>query len=88
MTVKSSNMSTDHDSPTAERPASDGRSPERTSLPVGTSVEVRSRFDRRWARGFSIAAVTTDAYQLRRVSDGSVLPAWFPRDEIRRTALN
>lgn len=75
MTVNSQRMTTDHDA----RP---------TVLPVGTSVEVRSRFDRRWARGFNVAAVTPDAYQLRRVSDGSVLPAWFPRDEIRRTALN
>jgi hypothetical protein len=58
------------------------------ALPVGTTVEVRSRFDRRWARGFSIAAVARDAYQLRRLSDGSVLPAWFPHDEIRRTALS
>ena len=54
-------------------------------LPVGTAVEVRSRFDRRWAGGFSVAAVARDAYQLRRTSDGSVLPAWFPSDDIRRT---
>ena len=88
MTVKSTNMTTDHDSPTAGRALPERNAPERVSLPVGTSVEVRSRFDQRWARGFSVAAVATDAYQLRRVSDGSVLPAWFPRDEIRRTALN
>ena len=88
MTVKSTNMTTDNHSPTSERRAADRPAAERPSLPVGTSVEVRSRFDRRWARGFSVAAVTADAYQLRRVSDGSVLPAWFPRDEIRRTALN
>ena len=54
-------------------------------LAIGTDVEVRSRFDQRWARGFAVAAATGDTYQLRRVSDGSVLPAWFPRDEIRRT---
>jgi len=55
------------------------------ALPVGTSVEVRSRFDSKWARGFSVAAVAADAYQLRRTSDGTVLPAWFPLDAIRRT---
>jgi hypothetical protein len=54
-------------------------------LAIGTDVEVRSRFDQRWARGFAVAAATGDTYQVRRVSDGSVLPAWFPRDEIRRT---
>jgi hypothetical protein len=54
-------------------------------LAVGTAVEVRSRFDRRWARGFAVAAATGDTYQVRRESDGTVLPAWFPRDEIRRT---
>jgi hypothetical protein len=50
-------------------------------------VEVRSRFDRRWARGFAVAATSSDAYQVRRLSDGSVLPAWFPSDEIRQSAL-
>jgi hypothetical protein len=65
---------------------SKGRIDPLTDLPVGTAVEVRSRFDRRWARGFSVAAVARDAYQLRRTSDGTVLPAWFPADEIR-TAL-
>ncbi len=58
-----------------------------TELPVGTDVEVRSRFDRRWARGFSVAAVARNAYQVRRISDGAVLPAWFPSDEIRTAAL-
>jgi hypothetical protein len=54
---------------------------------VGTTVEVRSRFDRRWAKGFAVAASSTDAYQVRRLSDGSVLPAWFPHDEIRQIVL-
>jgi hypothetical protein len=58
-----------------------------TALPVGTTVEVRSRFDRRWAKGFAVAASSTDAYQVRRLSDGSVLPAWFPHDEIRQIVL-
>ena len=54
-----------------------------TSLQVGAAVEVRSRFDQRWTHGFSIAEVGDDAYQLRRLSDGSVLPVWFPSDMIR-----
>lgn len=52
-------------------------------LGVGSRVEVRSRFDRRWTRGFSVAAVDADAYQLRRESDGAVLPAWFSADDVR-----
>ncbi len=55
----------------------------------GTKVEVRSRFDRRWARGFEVDAVVAEApdrparYQVRRRSDGSVLPALFVDDEVR-----
>lgn len=52
-------------------------------LDVGSRVEVRSRFDRRWTSGFSVAAVESDAYQLRRESDGTVLPAWFATDDVR-----
>ena len=46
----------------------------------GTHVEVRSRFDRRWARGFEVDAVVTPAagspeqYQVRRRSDGCGTP--------------
>jgi hypothetical protein len=50
-------------------------------------VEVRSRFDRAWARGFEIAETVdsggTPRYRLRRRSDGSVLPALFDDEEIR-----
>lgn len=58
----------------------------------GTRVEVRSRFDRAWARGFEIAEVVPDpddpdveglAYRLRRRSDGQVLPAIFAEDDVR-----
>lgn len=55
----------------------------------GTRVEVRSRFDRRWARGFEVEAVVDDPpseparYRVRRRSDGSVLPAMFISDELR-----
>jgi hypothetical protein len=53
----------------------------------GTRVEVRSRFDRAWARGFEVAEqVTQDEgrrYRVRRRSDGSVLPVLFEDDEIR-----
>ena len=55
----------------------------------GTRVEVRSRFDQRWARGFEVDTIVTDAsaagaqYRVRRRSDGSVLPAMFVADEVR-----
>jgi hypothetical protein len=53
----------------------------------GTHVEVRSRFDQRWARGFEIEERVDDQaglqYRLRRRSDGSVLPALFVDDDVR-----
>ena len=51
---------------------------------VGTPVEVRSRFDQRWTHGFSVAESGHDEYLIRRLSDGSILPAWFPAAMIRR----
>jgi hypothetical protein len=74
--------------------------PKWTSLPVlvrcllpsaameqGTRVEVRSRFDDRWSRGFEVAEVVEEGdssrYKLKRRSDGSVLPALFVDDELR-----
>ena len=55
----------------------------------GTRIEVRSRFDRRWARGFEVDAFVAEAsdhpaqYRVRRRSDGAVLPALFVDDEVR-----
>ncbi len=53
----------------------------------GARVEVRSRFDQRWARGFELVEVVSDEgedrYRIRRRSDGSVLPALFIDDDIR-----
>lgn len=52
-------------------------------LPLGHRVEVRSRFDRSWARGFEIAEILPRGYRLRRLSDGVVLPADFSPDDVR-----
>ena len=52
-------------------------------LAVGEDVEVRNRFDDRWIHGFAVAVVGDAAYQLRRLSDGYVLPAWFAADVVR-----
>jgi hypothetical protein len=52
-------------------------------LAPGTRVEVRKRFDASWARGFEVAQLTEHGYRLRRLSDGSELPAEFSADDVR-----
>ena len=52
----------------------------------GTRVEVRSRFESAWSRGFEVAErVDTGRprYKLRRRSDGSILPVLFDEDDLR-----
>jgi hypothetical protein len=50
-------------------------------------IEVRTRFDGAWVRGYEVAEETAGdnehALRLRRRSDGTVLPAWFTPDEVR-----
>jgi len=53
-------------------------------LEAGTAIEVRNRFDRRWAKGFEVSAVTEEGYRVRRLSDGRELPTVFSPDDIRR----
>lgn len=52
-------------------------------LKPGAKVEVRSRFDGRWSRGFEVAEVLAHGYRVRRLSDGALLPSEFDDDEIR-----
>ncbi len=58
----------------------------------GTRVEVRSRFDRRWSRGFEVTEVVDNGgnrrYRIRRHSDGSLLPVLFGPDELREERRN
>ena len=53
----------------------------------GTRVEVQSRFQQAWARGFEIAELVRDGdnfrYRVRRRSDGSLLPVLFSDHEVR-----
>jgi hypothetical protein len=53
----------------------------------GTRVEVRSRFEMAWSRGFEVVEqVAADRglrYRLRRRSDGSILPVLFDETELR-----
>ena len=53
-------------------------------LPPGTRVEIRSSLDQRWKQGFEVADVDGDTVRLRRLSDKSVLPVPFAKDEVRR----
>lgn len=62
-------------------PAND---PAAVRLEVGTRVEVRIGFDQSWARDFEIAEDLGDGYRIRRRSDGSVLPATFADDLVRK----
>jgi len=58
----------------------------------GTRVEVRSRFESKWARGFEVADRVDDPnagapgepmYKVRRRSDGSILPVTFSEHDLR-----
>ncbi len=49
-------------------------------------MEVRSKFDRQWARGFEVVepvAGDVPGYLIRRRSDGSILPLVFTVDDVR-----
>jgi hypothetical protein len=57
-------------------------------LAPGTRVEVRRRFDDKWARGFEVVEATIDQYRLRRLSDGEDLPVTFAPGDVRRERKN
>lgn len=51
-------------------------------------MEVRSRFDDRWTRGFEVSEVLEKGdgppeYRVRRRSDNSILPVTFTDDDLR-----
>jgi hypothetical protein len=63
----------------------------------GSSVDVRSRFDGSWSRGFAVAEVVgggdgpgeaVPRYRLRRQSDGALLPRLFAPNEVTLTQRN
>ena len=52
------------------------------ALVAGSRVQVRTRFDGTWARGFVVSETVAHEggpprYRLRRISDGAVLPVLF-----------
>lgn len=52
-------------------------------IDAGSPVEVRRRFDQRWARGFRVVDTDETGYAIRRESDGVVLPVRFPAADLR-----
>lgn len=58
--------------------------PEPPRLDPGTRVEVRNRFDGRWARGFEVIGHGPDGYRVRRLSGGDELPTPFAEQDVRR----
>ena len=55
---------------------------------IGEPVEIFSTFDQTWVRGFHLVGTARDdsgdvAYVVQRTSDGNVLPARFPRQDVR-----
>jgi hypothetical protein len=58
--------------------------PRERTLDPGTRVEVRNRFDGRWARGFVVDAIVGDGYRIRRSSDRTLVPSTFTADEVRQ----
>jgi len=53
------------------------------AMAPGARVEVFSSFTATWVRGFEIASTFSDGYQVRRLSDRSVLPKTFGIGELR-----
>ena len=54
-----------------------------TSLRAGLRVEVATRFTGTWTRGFEVVGLDRRGCRVRRISDGSVLPANFHFLEVR-----
>jgi hypothetical protein len=52
-------------------------------LSPGDKVEVRSRFNAQWSRGFEVVEWSDKGYRVRRASDGEILPATFAEDDVR-----
>ena len=53
-------------------------------LAPGAEVEVRTRYQASWARGFEVASVDGDLVHVRRRSDGTLLPIALDRADVRQ----
>jgi hypothetical protein len=50
---------------------------------IGTRVEIHNVDLETWSRGFQVAGILSDAYLVRRLSDGFILPRSFRPDDLR-----
>ncbi|QXC60921.1 hypothetical protein KSP35_21820 [Aquihabitans sp. G128] len=55
-------------------------------MDVGEAVEVYCAFEQTWTTGFVIADIRDEGYALRRLSDGSLLPAPTAPTDLRAIA--
>ncbi|HET6795222.1 MAG TPA: hypothetical protein VFH45_12295 [Acidimicrobiales bacterium] len=60
--------------------------PTQDVLAQGAEVEVRTRFDGRWVRGYAVESVEDAGIRLARLRDRQVLPALFASEEVRVAA--
>jgi len=59
-----------------------------TGLTEGMRVEVATHFTGRWVGGFEVAALHARGCQVRRLTDGRVLPIDFDYVEVRPASAN
>ena len=52
-------------------------------LEEGELVEVHTKYNDSWVKGFEIAEVVEGGYRVRRTSDGSLLPNLTGEDDVR-----
>jgi hypothetical protein len=52
-------------------------------MTIGARVQVHNTYLETWSRGFQVAGIINDAYLVRRVSDGFILPRSFGPGDIR-----
>jgi hypothetical protein len=71
--------------PLGTRHMSDAHEPQRQLTP-GTRVEIRRRFDAKWAQGFEVLHATGEGYRVRRLSDGTELPVVIDAADVRKAA--
>jgi len=50
----------------------------------GTRVQVRRKFDDKWATGFEVAEATAEGYRVRRMSDGELIPVLIAEEDLRK----
>jgi hypothetical protein len=53
------------------------------ALPPGTNVDVRTRYQGAWCKGFVVHTARVDGYVLRRRIDDAILPKTFSANDVR-----